>query len=249
MKKTICLILSHNTPELTENIFNTLNPYKKDIYDIFSLENGSTIYSSNVPRIEISRNLYFGGGLNYAFALLLKYKDKYDSLLFLNSDLLIHGMNFVSSLKEEMIKNNLKVISPAIINAEFNQCHWKQMLNWNSSTVRKVKWIDFQCPMFHIDYVEKQRKFPEELNLGWGCDILSGIDCERWGFEIGVSDRCTIAHLNNQTVKKNTNSTDTIVRNYNVYAEKNMFSYINKDEYLKKKFLEFRTWGENYNNA
>jgi hypothetical protein len=148
-----------------------------------------------------------------------------------------------------MFIENYKILSPAIINAEFDQCHWKQMYNWNYQYVRAVKWIDFQCPMFHIDFIELQHQFPKELILGWGQDVLSGINCEEWDMKIGVIDMCTITHLNSQTIKKNANSNDRILKNYNQLADKYWHDYIHNNINLTNKIHEFRHWGETYDTS
>lgn len=244
--KTLCAILSYNTPELTTNLYNSLEPYKSDIYDLIVIENGSNEFNSSLSRIELKRNIYFGGGLNYAFKYILANSNKYDSLMFLNSDLILHGMNYVKTLREYL--NEYHIISPAIINSEYNQCHWKQMWNWNNNDIRKVKWIDFQAPLFHIDFIKKQQEFPNELLLGWGQDILSGINCEQWDMNIGVVDKCTITHLNSQTIRKNNHSPDPILQTYNQRAERAMFAYFQSDEGLMKKFTQFRNLGETYKN-
>ena len=200
-----------------------------------------------LPRIVLSKNIYFGGALNYAFEYVLKNRDKYDSLMFLNSDLIIHGMNFVKTLRYTMFHEKFKIISPAIINAEFSQCHWKQMYNWNYQYTREVKWIDFQAPLFHIDFIKRQEQYPHELILGWGNDIISGINCEQWNMNIGVVDKCTITHLNNQTVKKNETSNDYILSNYNKIAEMKLFNFIQESDItLQNKFTEYRQWGTKY---
>ena len=47
-------------------------------------------------------NLYWGGGLNWAFNYVLEH-DEYDSLLFLNVDLTLNGNDFVKKLKSKCL--------------------------------------------------------------------------------------------------------------------------------------------------
>ena len=108
--KTLVLILHYNTLELTNSLYESLSKYKSNDYDLFILNNGSDKENeSNYPSLNTGKNLYFGGGLDWAFKYMLKNK-QYDSLLFLNSDLKIQGENFVTLLRKELFDNNLNVI-------------------------------------------------------------------------------------------------------------------------------------------
>ena len=80
--------------------------------------------------------------------------ETYDSLLSLNNDLVLQGNNFVKTLREEMFNNDFKIVSPSVLQVE-NQCKWKYMHCWNSDKIREVKWVDFQSPLIHKDFIEK----------------------------------------------------------------------------------------------
>jgi len=241
--KTLAVILHHNTPHLTDRLYEQLKPYENDDYELVVLDNGSDESGkSKYTTYRSDENVYFGGGLNMAMNLVLE-SDIYDSLLFLNSDLIIHGYRFVKILREEMFNGNYKILSPAVIQPEKNQCHWRTMHNWNSNTVRDVPWIDFQCPLIHRDFIEEIKQFDNELSFGWGNDVYSGIICSEKSWKQGVVDFCTIVHLSNQTVK--TNQTNPIIQKYNVYAEQYMFSFFNRMGKTQE-LMELRDLAHNY---
>ena len=39
--KILVTILNYNMPQMTDSLFEMLNPYKEDLYDIMVLDNGS----------------------------------------------------------------------------------------------------------------------------------------------------------------------------------------------------------------
>ena len=126
--KTLVLILHCNTPEVTDSLYESLSPYMGDDYDLFVLDNGSDKdKKSKHPSLETGDNLYFVGGLNWAFRYVREHGE-YDSLMFLNSDLILDGKDFVKSLRREMFANDFKIISPSLIE-EFAKEKYKSAYN------------------------------------------------------------------------------------------------------------------------
>jgi len=216
--KTLAVILHYNTKHFTDRLYRQLKPYENQDYDLVILDNGSEIKPDN-PSIRVDQNLMFGGGLNLAFQWMLD-NPEYDSLLFLNSDLVVHGKDFVKTLRNEL--HEYKIISPSIIQPEENQCYWPTMNNWYSKDIRPVPWVDFQCPLIHRDFIEYLKQYDDDLTYGWGNDVYSGYVCEQNGWKVGVLDVVTTVHLGSATIKE-TNSS-----NYNTLAEKGMHKYFEK---------------------
>jgi GT2 family glycosyltransferase len=241
--KTLAVILHYNTPEMTDRLYEQLKPYERDDYELVVLDNGSPQSGkSKYTNYRCSENVYFGGGLNLAMNIVLE-NSQYDSLLFLNSDLIVHGYRFVKTLRDEMFSGGYKIISPSVIQPEKNQCHWPTMHNWNINTVRDVPWIDFQSPLIHRDLIEEIRQFDEDLIFGWGNDVYSGLVCRKRGWKIGVVDYCPVIHLSNATVHKNQDN--PIIKNYNVYAERGMIKFFQKIGKINE-LLELRNLAQNY---
>jgi len=97
--KTLAVIYNHNFPEITDNLWESLEPHKRDDYDIILIDNGSTPEGkSKYTTHETGQNTYFGGALNIAIQFFLD-SGKYDSLLSLNNDLILQGPNFIKTLK------------------------------------------------------------------------------------------------------------------------------------------------------
>ncbi len=201
--KTLVLILHYNTLDLTNSLYESLDSFQENLYDLFILNNGSDQnHKSEYSSLYTNKNLYFGGGLNWAFDYVLK-NPKYDSLLFLNSDLILEGKNFVKTLRKEMFDKNFKILSSSIlVEAGTPGCKWQQMSNWKSNDTRQVEWVDFQCPMFHIDFISYIKSFDDDLIYGWGQDSYSGFVCKNKKWKIGVTDKIGVEHLDSVTEKK-----------------------------------------------
>ena len=106
---------------------------------------------------------------------------------------------------------------------------------------RKVKWIDFTAPFFHVDFVREFLPiFPEELNYGWGLENLAGMMCKKKGWEIIVMDNLPVVHLVSQTIRTNK------MNDYCQIAEKNMDAFFEKDDKMFDEFLKQREYGFNY---
>lgn len=249
-KKTLVFILNYNTAELTNNLYQSLIPYEREDYELFILDNGST---ENLPFtipqdriVKLGKNYFYGGGLNRAFYLYLNSLDRYDSLLLCNSDLILHGYNFVKTLRAEIIGDEYpeyqttKLISPCILQPGSEQNAWKQMHCHNSPIARKVDWIDFQCPMFSDDLIKNIKEFPDELEYGWGTDILTGIICKNLNYDIKVLDFVPVIHLNSQTIRINK------MDDYCKIADEKMFRYFESDKIKKEWFYKLRDYGKNY---
>ena len=233
--KTLAVILHYNTKNFTDRLYRQLKPYESSDYDLVILDNGSSIQPDN-PSIRVDQNLMFGGGLNLAFKWILD-NPEYDSLLFLNSDLIVHGRGFVKKLRNFL--PDFKIVSPSIIQPEEDQCYWPTMNNWYTNGIRKVPWADFQCPLIHRDVIEHIQQYDEDLEYGWGNDVYSGYVCEQKGWKVGVLDTSTVVHLGSATIKE-TNSSS-----YNSIAERGMYKFFEKSNSLH--ILEqYRNLAKNY---
>ena len=245
MLKTLAVIYNHNLPEMTDRLWEELKPYERDDYDLILIDNGSREDGkSKYTTHETGVNTYFGGALNIALDFFTT-SGAYDSLLSLNNDLVLQGNNFVRTLREEMFHSDsllYKIISPSVLQVE-KQCNWKYMHCWNSDKIRQVKWVDFQAPLIHKDFIRVYPQFPDELVYGWGQDVLSGILCEKQGWKVGVVDRCPLIHHSAHTYKSGVSDLD--LQTYCQNAEQGMFGYMQSNG-LMEKFLEFRELSANY---
>jgi hypothetical protein len=201
--KTLALILHYNTPDMTNSLYESLSPYAGESYDLFVLDNGSEEdKKSKYNSLEIEHNGYFGGALNWAFKYVLDHEE-YDSLLFLNSDLILDGSDFVNLLRDEMFENDFKLLSPSIkekVGGKNVGC--PQIQNWNTDACRQVLWFDFQCPMFHRKIIEEIGQFDKQLKLGYGQHLICGFVCEERNWKIGVTDKLVAHHLGSATMKQ-----------------------------------------------
>ena len=140
-------------------------------------------------------------------------------------------------MMREVEESQFDLYSPSITNSGKDQCHWRQMWNWGTGTVREVEFIDFMCPIFSRRLVEEIRRYPDELYLGWGPDFYTGVFCSEKGYKVGVSDNISLTHLVSQTFK--TGAIDIKESDFCRQADHNMHQYFYNSP-NKDKFLELR---------
>ena len=168
--------------------------------------------------MRLEENIYYGGGLDATMQYFIENK-QYDSMLLLNSDLIVHGYNFVKALRSELFaEEDLIGVSACVIQPEKNQCNWKQNHNWNSKTIRYVPWVDYQCILLKRKFVEEVKSFGSKF--GWVQDVMTGIICKKNNWKIGVCDWIPVIHFGNGSVKDN--SSIPIINRYNQLAEQEM---------------------------
>lgn len=235
--------INHNLPEMTDNLILSINEIKREDKDeIIVIDNGSTKNIANNTTHILDQNIYFGGAVNQIVNLFLNESEQ-EYLMIVNNDILLRGKELFNTIENEMQENDIDLYSPAIINATHTQCHWKQMLNWNTNSVRKVKWIDFQSPIFNRKFLTNLKQFPNELIYGWGLDFYSGIYAEKNNLNVGVSDNVVFTHLEGQTLKQNV--ANITMQEFCYNAEKNMNEYFNNNNY-NILYQEYRNYGEQY---
>jgi GT2 family glycosyltransferase len=234
--------LNYNQPELTDNLVNQLhrgNNLSK--HELMIVDNGSTKELAKTTTHRLEENLFFGGGLNVVLQHFLD--SNHDYFVLFNNDLIFHGPRLIDNMLREMQENDLALYSPSITNTGTDQCHWRQMWNWGTGTVREVSFIDFMCPVFRRDIVEYIISFPDELFLGWGPDFYAGIKAKEIGVKIGVSDNITLSHLVSQTFKSG--AIELKESDFCMHADQNMHNFFLTSKY-KNEFLEFREKGAIY---
>jgi glycosyltransferase involved in cell wall biosynthesis len=233
--------LNHNLPDWTDNLVNQLkrDPLFNEC-ELIVIDNGSSESPAKSTTHKLEQNVFFGGGLNVTLEYFLS--TNHDYLYFLNNDLVFHGPNFLTTSLKEVKESDASIYSPTIINASMEQCHWKQMWNWGGG-LRKVRWIDFQCPLLRRDILEKIQHFPDELIYGWGLDFYAGCVGEKYNLNTVVSDNNTIAHMNSLTFKEN--KINIGINEFCQKAEQSMCNYFRNSEYSSL-YYDLRTYGEQY---
>lgn len=200
--KTLVTILNHNLPEYTNFLYDELKRHQTPSYDVFVFDNASSPEGkAKVTHLATDKNCYFGGAMNLMFDYVLE-NEEYDSLLFLSNDVLLHGYNFVDTLRKEMFEQDYTVLSPSVIQVRLEQDMWKQMHNYGTQNVRQVPWVDYMSPLIHRRLIEEIKQFDMSMVYGWGLDIYSGIVCENKKWKIGIVDYLTIVHLVAKTTKE-----------------------------------------------
>jgi hypothetical protein len=251
MKKTLAIILHYNTPEVTEKLYGVLKPHEGTIYDLKVMDNDSDEDKKfEAAEIVNKKNLFFGGGLQTAFDYFRKNNSKYDSLLFLNSDLVVFGPTYVSTLRKALFDNpEYKIISPALV-GDWNSIPplsmHKHMNSWGATSIRPVKYVDFETPLFHGDFVN-QINYPSDLMFGIGQDHLSGLYCEERGWKIGVIDWMNAFHYWAYTIRSGKAKLN--LETFAHVSNQQLFDYVEKHnlmDWLQESFkygVEYE-WGE-----
>jgi GT2 family glycosyltransferase len=200
--KTLAIILNHNLPEYTNFLYNELKKHQTESYDVLIFDNASSYEGQpDVVHLQTLENCYFGGAMNLVFDFILE-NEEYDSLLFLSNDVILHGYNFVDTLRKEMFEQDYTILSPSVLQVRLEPDMWKQMHNYGTQNVRQVPWVDFMSPLIHRRLIEEIKQFDNRLIYGWGLDIYAGLVCEQKGWKIGIVDYLTIAHLVAKTTKE-----------------------------------------------
>lgn len=242
MTKSLVAILHYNTTYYTDTLYELLKPYENEDYDLIVIDNGSDQgKSSKYSTFVLEENIYFGGGLDVTMNYFIE-NEQYDSMMLLNSDLIVHGHNFVKSLRKELFSDeDLVLVSGCVLQPEKSQCHWKMIHNWGHNQLRYVPWVDYQCPLIKRKLAEEIKGFGSRF--GWVQDVMTGIVCEDNKWKIAVCDWLPVIHFGNGTVKDNQDK--PIISQYNQLAEQEMFSYF-KDRGLWERFIDLRQKAENY---
>jgi GT2 family glycosyltransferase len=200
--KTLAIILNHNLPEHTNFLYNELKKHQTESYDVLIFDNASSYEGQpDVVHLQTLENCYFGGAMNLVFDFILE-NEEYDSLLFLSNDIILHGYNFVDTLRKEMFEQDYTILSPSVLQVRLEPDMWKQMHNYGTQNVRQVPWVDFMSPLIHRRLIEEIKQFDNRLIYGWGLDIYAGLVCEQKDWKIGIVDYLTIAHLVAKTTKE-----------------------------------------------
>lgn len=260
MNTTLVVILNHNLPVFTDFLYESLKPYEQNHYELVVFDNGSSPGGvSKYTTYRSETNGFFGGGFEAARQIVLSDL-KYDSLLFLNNDLTVYGMNFVSALRTAMfrieyppincdvscvgtvIQND--VVSPCFFNIEPDkQCHWRTMWNWCKKEPRVVPFIDMQGPLMSRRLLEAMGPTDPLLRYGWSIDFWMALTCERNGWKMSVMDNVSMLHHNSMTVKSGAAGID--VPTYCRLAEEGQRQFIKKMG-IESDFHRIRSLGENY---
>jgi GT2 family glycosyltransferase len=194
MTRSLVLILNHDLPAPTDALYEQLAGQSAGECDLLVMDNGSLPDKvSKYTGLRLEENALFGGALNEAFDLLLR-SPHYDSLLFLNNDLVVETPNLVATLRAALAHGHM-LVSPSIR----GHCAWPQMRRWTLREIRPVTWVDFIAPMFQRRFVEHVGRFDSGLAWGWGQDVLSGLICEELGWSIGVCDSASVFHIGRMT--------------------------------------------------
>jgi len=247
MGKTLAIILNHNTPDITDFLYNQLKPFEDlQNFELCVLDNGSPESGQSIHTTDyLKKNIFFGGALNYAFKKVLKKPD-YDSLLFLNSDIIVNGEILVKTLREKMFNYNYDILAPSISTnwtgyATLNM--HKHMRSWGTDGIRDVKYVDFQCPLFNRTFIEHVKSFSDDLMYGIGQDLFAGMICEDNDMKIGVVDSVNVYHEWAHTLRSNSSKLN--LQNFAVVSNEAMNAYA-KVNGLSERLSEFFKYGREY---
>jgi hypothetical protein len=239
MNKSLIAILHYNTVHYTDALYEMLKPHERNDYDLIVIDNGSdSNKTSKYTTHRAEENTCYGGGLDMALQLFID-SSEYDSFTLLNSDLIVHGYNFIKELRHQLFsQEDLMIVSPCVIQPIPQQCFWKPMHCWNSTKLRYVPFIDYQCALMKRQFAEKIKSFGSKY--GWIQDLVTGIVCEDNNWKIAVCDWVPIVHIGNGTIKEIPSQS-----NYNILAQQELDNYlrernmINRANQLKIKAINY----------
>lgn len=239
--KTLAIILHFNSTQHTDTLYELLKPYERDDYDLQVWDNGSDEgRSSRFTTHKLERNIYFGGAFDAAMKYFLDHPE-YDSFLFLNSDIILQGNNFIRGLRYQLFECYRMAVSPCVIQSKLDQGPWKQSHCWHCLGTRLVRWMDPQFLLMKRELVEVL--YPLNNSYGFGIEVFIGLACEQRGWHIGVLDRYPILHVGAGTVHDNLHKPEIASYGNNAYKEmQEQFTALG----LMDKLNEMHDWARNY---
>jgi hypothetical protein len=252
MTKTLAVILNHNLPQYTNWLYYSLKKFEDEIFDLVVMDNGSK--PDLIPKytqIRLEKNVYWGGALNEAFRLVLR-DERYDSLMFLNNDLELTPEIFIRQLRHEMFTNDFAIVSPCIAG---KPAPWRQMQNWGSKGARIVRWLDHPAPLFHRKIIEAIGQFPDELQIGWGQELICYEVCRDHDWKTAVLDKLSVLHYGRQTLLQNKlfspgdeSASETLIpwEEYKAKAMQTRDAYFADHPLRYESFEDHVAWGLNY---
>ena len=199
-EKIAILIVSHNNPEITDNLCESIKQRTKGIdYDLYVIETGS-----NLSKVSKYMTLWVKEGVRMTrgFNLLKSYADftakcngySYDAYhLFVNDAMFIDSKDMTSILWEEMKSNSdcgqinpyqLNILSPHDLQNKVNE-----------SGPRKESFSEIICPLIRA---EAWNNIPNLLDnrffYGWGLDydIPHQLHTNNW--RLYISDTVGVFH-------------------------------------------------------
>lgn len=241
--KTLAIILHFNSTQHTDTLYQLLKPYERDDYDLQVWDNGSDEgRSSRFTTHRLEKNIYFGGAFDAAMGYFLEHPE-YDSFLFINSDIILQADGFIRGLRNQLfINDDIKAVTPCVIQAKLDQGPWKQTHCWHSPYGRKVLWADPQFLLMKRELVEIL--YPLNNSYGFGIEVFIGLACEsRIGWLIWVMDNYPVLHMGAGTVHDNLHIPEIASYGNNAYKEmQEQFSSLGLTEKLK----EMHDWARTY---
>ena len=188
-------VLSYNRPDLAEMMYDQLS-------GVIIFENGTLPEKWLSLQVHCQQryskeNLFFSGGWNWAMRELASLEDN-DAVWMLNSDVQGISYEMMLELRKFMVNYDYAVISPA-----FNSPHAHMQVQSTdllkpAERLRKVKWIDWTCPLVSMKAWRDVGEFDERFK-GYGADVDWCFRAAQKGYRLVVSDSHECFHLGSQT--------------------------------------------------
>ena len=200
MAKIAILIVSHNNPELTNSLCESIISRTKGVeYDLHVIETGS-----NLAKVSKYMTLWVNEGVRMTrgFNLLKDYADftakqkgyEYEAYhLFVNDAKFIDDSDITTILYKQMKENSdCGQINPYQVN--LNGPHYRQN-KVNASGCRKESFSEIICPMIRKEAWESNPDLLDNIFFyGWGLDYDVPHQLHTSGWRLYVSDDAGIFH-------------------------------------------------------
>lgn len=202
MDKVCVMVVSHNYPEITNNLCNNIVKNTKSVqYDLHVIETGSDLNKlSNFTTLWVKDGCRMTRGFN----LLKQYADSvnkynghnpyYSYMLFVNDAVYIDDQDLIGSLYSSMKQlPDCGQIHPYQSNV--TSVH-RRLTKISDDMVRKESFAEIVCPMISAEAWNKcgENLLDNRFFYGWGLDYDMPYQFHKNGYRTYISDKVGIYH-------------------------------------------------------
>jgi len=244
--RTAIVIVSYNSPEMTDGLVETIRKVIKRDNDIYVIDGGerkseeADIWFGSKKGGDIRMTKKIIAGLWYS-GRIEEWQGEflYDSYwilvndVILQSDVLTPMMRYIERDKMEGNKA-VGMIHPAIENSPCQTL-------LPDGKIKKVSFVEFICPLFSREVIENVDLFDGRFHYGWGLDYEIPHLLFREGYRVYVDGRVSVIHNAGTTVKMGADKDFSTISEQFKASRENMLSVL-REKYGKK-------WGQIFLDA
>jgi len=190
------IILSYNTPHLTNAIYEQLNPYCDKNFRLYVFDNGSDVDKiSPYTNISVKKNLRMSKGFNTAVQYVCERHKRPDYIWLMSNDIVLTDGCPQKFLWAFETYPKAGLIHPALTKDSVTS--WEHMVGGDviENTMKMVWMADIIAPVIPTKLFLKLGGFNPLLTRGWGIDFEISYDLYKKNRPVYIYDGVRIKHL------------------------------------------------------